>query len=594
VTWTATIANLAPLVEVGSVALDVLFTGDVPFRLDAPATPGCTVTPSGDDNRLQCTLGPLAGGASATVTVTGSGALAGNVFASATVAVNGPVPIDETPANNTATASLNIAQRVSSTPAQEIPGLGARAAAAGDLDGDGFDDLAVVTGNGAGTIVLANVVDPANPNKRVLSTSPQTLGGEALGNDVALADVDRDADLDIVTAAGAGAPNRVFVNGGGTYSSAALGNPAADSRAVAVGDVNGDTFPDLVFANAGPATVHVNSGSAAATFSAGTPVGNHDARDAVLADLFGDPLPELVIAVGNGDAAIYHNNGGTFALERTLATGPTSSVAAADFNGDSRLDLVFGRSAAAPPATVPTNLVWLNTSGASGDFFLADQLGAAATSNVLAADLDLDGDADVLAVNGDGQQLYTNAGGGTFALHPQALRGSAGRMAVAGRFGADPRVDVAVVANGGIAVFYNDGAGNLGQGDTAGPTIQLLGQPSVSVIVGEAYADAGATASDALDGDVTSRIAVTNPVNTAVIGEYKVQYDATDLSGNAAAAITRTVRVQAREESGGGGGGALRLEVAFLLLLALVAVIGRGSRDFRGTSFAKAERREAG
>jgi hypothetical protein len=194
---------------------------------------------------------------------------------------------------------------------------------------------------------------------------------------------------------------------------------------------------------------------------------------------------------------------------------------------------------------------------------------------VLPADLDLDGDSDILAMNGDGQQLYTNAGSGTFALHPQAMGARAARMATAGRFGADERLDVAVIANGGVSVFYNDGAGNLGAGDTSGPTIQLLGQPTVSVIVGETYADAGATASDALDGDVTSRITVTNPVNTAVIGDYTVQYAATDLSGNSATPATRTVQVRAREESGGGGGGALRPELVFLLLLALAAVATR-------------------
>jgi hypothetical protein len=188
---------------------------------------------------------------------------------------------------------------------------------------------------------------------------------------------------------------------------------------------------------------------------------------------------------------------------------------------------------------------------------------------VLTGDFDLDGDPDIVAVNGDGAQLYTNAGNasGTFALHPQQLDVTAARMAVAGIFGADERVDVAVIGDG-VGVFYNDGTGNFGLGDTAGPTISLKGDATMTLVVGEAYSDAGATAMDAVDGDVTSRIAVTNPVDTSVIGTYEVTYAATDLSGNPATPVKRTVRVQAHENSQGGGGGALGIE-----LLALAAAL---------------------
>jgi hypothetical protein len=502
------------------------------------------------------------------LTLTGSGGFPGDVLANAVVAIAGGAPIDETPANDRATASLSIAQSVSATPAQVISGLGARAAAAGDLNGDGFDDLAIATGSPQGTIVLLNVVDPANPGKRLLSTTPLALGGEALGTDAALADVDRDGDLDIVVAAAAGAPNRIFRNDGSAFAPTALGAPSEDSRAVAIGDLNGDSFPDLVFANGVANAVYINQG--AGTTFARTAFGSGDGRGAVVVDLFGDALPEVVIANGNGDAAIYRNTGGTLQLELTLATGGTTSVAAADLNHDGRADLVFSRAGAATP---PTNLVYLNTSGARGEFFLADQFGAAVTADVLLADLDLDGDADVFAVNGNGDQIYTNVGdaSGRFALHPQQLSNAGARMAAAGNFSVDKRVDVAVIAAGGVAVFFNDGAGNLGQGDTSGPTIRLVGAPSVTLTVGAAYVDAGATATDAADGDVTSRLTTKNPVDTAVIGTYTVTYDATDLSGNSATPATRSVSVQAKANSEGGGGGAIGVELLVLLLAANIA-----------------------
>ena len=64
----------------------------------------------------------------------------------------------------------DLAQRVSSGPAQTISGIDARAIAAGDFNGDGFVDLAVATGSGTG--VLLNIVDPANASRRILSSTP--------------------------------------------------------------------------------------------------------------------------------------------------------------------------------------------------------------------------------------------------------------------------------------------------------------------------------------------------------------------------------------------------------------------------------------
>ena len=83
----------------------------------------------------------------------------------------------------------------------------------------------------------------------------------------------------------------------------------------------------------------------------------------------------------------------------------------------------------------------------------------------------------------------------------------------------------------------------VGGTDTTKPVITLKGSATVSLHVGDTYSDAGATATDDTDGNITDKIVVHNPVNTAVAGTYTVTYDVNDTAGNAADQVKRTVTV---------------------------------------------------
>ncbi|MDP2704955.1 MAG: DUF5011 domain-containing protein [bacterium] len=83
------------------------------------------------------------------------------------------------------------------------------------------------------------------------------------------------------------------------------------------------------------------------------------------------------------------------------------------------------------------------------------------------------------------------------------------------------------------------------------PVITLLGENPVSFIAGSGYSDAGATANDDEDGDITINIVVGGSVNAGSVGSYTLTYDVSDSDGLAADQVTRTVNVT----SGGGGGG---------------------------------------
>jgi hypothetical protein len=79
--------------------------------------------------------------------------------------------------------------------------------------------------------------------------------------------------------------------------------------------------------------------------------------------------------------------------------------------------------------------------------------------------------------------------------------------------------------------------------DSTAPVITLTGNQIVEVALNGSYSDAGATASDDTDGNVTSSITTANPVNTAVAGTYAVTYNVNDAASNAAVQVVRTVIV---------------------------------------------------
>ena len=79
--------------------------------------------------------------------------------------------------------------------------------------------------------------------------------------------------------------------------------------------------------------------------------------------------------------------------------------------------------------------------------------------------------------------------------------------------------------------------------DTTAPIITIVGDTLINVSRGSTYIDEGATATDDVDGDITSNIySNASLVNTRVAGEYIIIYRVYDSSGNYSSA-TRTVNV---------------------------------------------------
>jgi hypothetical protein len=570
VEWRFTIANSGPQASaIGQLTAE--FIGN-PFGFTELSS--CSVTPVSDRQRLTCAVPAILGATSTSVVVRGAAAQDGDVFATAAIVA----PNDPSPANNAAAATLHVAEILSSGPAQRLPTSDATAVAAGDVNGDGFADVVLARGTaGAAAELYLNVVDRNNSARRILADLPLLIGDAAAASSLTLVDVERDGDLDLVTTSSTGGSNILYTNMGGAVfvRSATLGG--GQSHEVVAADFDGDGSPDLAFANTGPNSVYLNRG--ASGFSRVADVGDGDSRDVVAADFDLDGLVDLVFANASGPSRFHRNLGaGTFGPGVVVDNAGAHTVAAGDLNSDRRPDLVFGLLN--DPTGAPSRPIYQNNPGASGGplFLLLRRLGASTALQVLTADVDSDGALDVVSLNATGtHQIYRGDGAGGLVLHPVQFQWDGSAGAALAKIGVDAGLDLVVAGATASALFFDDGRGGFGLGDTTPPVIQMSGETLASVIVGEPYVDAGAVATDELDGNITARIVSVNPVNTSIVGTYTVTYDVRDSSGNAAVQARRTVRVTAREGVGGGGGGATPPFIAAILALCL---LGRRARKW--------------
>ena len=572
-TWSITVFNESNY-QIDTAILSGRFTGEVPFGFDPISNPGCSLVPDGTDMRLSCQLLSLASGETATIELTGSADQAGDVVGAASVTIDGASDVD--PADNSAYTALSIAGSVSNVAAQSLQDVAVLAVASGDIDGDGEDDLVVATAASESVLLFPNVVDPSNERKRMLDSAPRRIGSAARDNDVAIGDLDGDQDLDIVAAGSASASPRIYLNdGAGAFQSFVLSQSGQETSAVAIGDIDADGVIDLAFSGAAQTRVYFGTGVPG---QYGSPRGIAGAgEDLVIADLLGDPRAEIVVAGAASNAPIYRLAGASFELGASLATGPTTSIMAEDFNGDGARDLMFGRMAMVG-SEWPSNPVYLNEALAGSGFSLAETLGAAPTFAVLGADADGSGIADAAVLNETGaHQIFLSSGsGGLLVRAADQLAVTSATSAAFGSFSADDRLDLAVGTPDGVRIFRSDGRGRFGIGDVTAPVLQMLGSSAVETFVGEPYVDQGATATDSADGDLTDRIVVSDNVNTTLIGQYQVTYRVWDESGNASGLLTRSVEVRPNQPQGGGGGGAL--DWLSMLLLAIVGSMTRAAR----------------
>ncbi len=122
---------------------------------------------------------------------------------------------------------------------------------AGDIDGDGDDDVLAIDTAGAALVFGLSSGGAAN----FAFAAPLAVGIDP--SDVVLADLDGDGDLEAVVCNATSASVMVFAWEAGAFALAFTFDTGTTPSGVAVGDLDGDGVPDLVVANAGSDTVTV-------------------------------------------------------------------------------------------------------------------------------------------------------------------------------------------------------------------------------------------------------------------------------------------------------------------------------------------------
>lgn len=232
---------------------------------------------------------------------------------------------------------------------------------------------------------------------------------------------------------------------------------------VAVADIDGDGHVDLAVGNSASNDVSVFPGRGDGSFGTETrlPAGVAPVSVA-LDDLDGDGTIDLAVATQGAypgyasEAILFRGNGdGTFGSPARLEIGgPVVDLAVGDFNADGRKDLALAaRENGALPVPSEISILYGNADGSFGP--RARFIAVSGIADAAAADFDGDGRLDVAMCGTAGDLFGPNTGllldpGGSAAGARADFRAGRARSSVSGDFDGDGKADLAVASYGGV------------------------------------------------------------------------------------------------------------------------------------------------
>jgi hypothetical protein len=340
---------------------------------------------------------------------------------------------------------------------------------AADFNQDGSLDLAVADsgydGDGQGVTIMLGNGDGTfgKPTQIAAGNSPAYL---------AVADFNGDGKLDLAVAdfkQGSLAPqytiSLLLGNGNGTFQPAtSIPAPGAYPQFVAAVDFNNDGYSDLVVSTSEGIAAMLGRGDG--TFGPAITLTPIEAYFLALADFTGDGQLGLAIA-GGSLTVLVREPGADFPHDTSFyAGGGVYSVAAGDFNGDGRPDLVAADLYSASIAILLGN--------GDGTFQPAAYYSGPKGAVVKAADINADGNLDLVVC---GPPTPTSAstsitimlGNGQGQFGPPLVATTNGGFFVVGDFNHDGKLDLAVSTKTGLVILLGNGNG------TFQPPLQIPG-----------------------------------------------------------------------------------------------------------------------
>ena len=277
-----------------------------------------------------------------------------------------------------------------------------------DLDKDGDVDVVGVDKVADQLLWLENQNAGQTWNKYVIETGVSVNSASGLS----IADIDADGDLDIVVAANTTSSLYWYKNGGGatTWTKQDTGVVTAGNvSAVATGDFTLDGAIDIVYGTeSGSPYIKIignqnGDGSSwiSSTVATGTAASIVDIQ---VADLDLDGLAEIYFHETNFrlDQLTYSPSTFSWTSVPIIASGVYGKTSFADMDNDGDLDILVGNS---------NNLSWFeNTDGFGGNWterILVAGL-TARIEHLLAVDLDNDGDLEIVTANNEDGYVYVH------------------------------------------------------------------------------------------------------------------------------------------------------------------------------------------
>jgi hypothetical protein len=364
-------------------------------------------------------------------------------------------------------------------------GFAPSAFAVGDMDGDG--DLDIVVGDtfysGSGVTVLKN-----NGDKTFAAPIYYSVAYPEAVAEVAMSDIDSDGDLDVIATIRGTFDDQTLIrvwrnNGNGTLAASVSFPTGQGPVGLIAADVTGDGKADIVTANYGTTTISVLKHNGLSGASAGflAPVHfntNTKNEKIAAADLNGDG--KLDLAVGGQDPSTYAvrlsimmgdgigNFGAPVAYDPAPgATYASTAVALADIDNDGDADLIGGGSYST--GSVDNGAVTIHRNNGSGVFVSPEIIQfdnfAPLPKEITTGDLNGDGVRDIIAAIPSGRavegfETILSNGSGGFQAPVYNEASQQTFDVLAADIDGDSDLDVFTLANSSAAVSVHENPGN--------------------------------------------------------------------------------------------------------------------------------------